>query len=236
MASVSDLRAFLRLTRPKFLFGGFAGFALGAAVARFDGAPLTWLAYLHGQVMVTAFHLMVHYSNDYFDRAGDAFGRRTPWSGGSGALVDGSVHSRVALVAATLSVAAGLTAAAAFSLEHRFGVAVLGVAIGVLAWAYSAPPLRLAARGWGELDGALVVAVLVPLVGYATFSPALTGHALLAALPSAAAMLVMMLCVEYPDVEADARVGKRNLVVRAGRGPARALVSLAVGGVYVATA
>ncbi|MBV8150707.1 MAG: UbiA family prenyltransferase, partial [Candidatus Eremiobacteraeota bacterium] len=81
-------------------------------------------------------------------------------------------------------------------------------------------------------DTALVVAVLVPLVAFAAQTGTLDLLAVLSTLPAAAAMFVMMLAVEYPDVEADGASGKRNLVVRLGRSRARGLV---VGGL-VATA
>ena len=68
------LRAFVRLTRPLFLYGGFAGVALGAAVARHLAHPLDVGTYLWAQGLVSAFQLMVHYANDYFDRASDAHG------------------------------------------------------------------------------------------------------------------------------------------------------------------
>jgi len=37
------LVAFVRLARPLFLGGGFIGFALGAAAARFDGSRFRWV-------------------------------------------------------------------------------------------------------------------------------------------------------------------------------------------------
>jgi 1,4-dihydroxy-2-naphthoate octaprenyltransferase len=151
-------------------------------------------------------------------------------------LVDGSLDPRVGLAAALLCAALGLSLAALSAQQGRSVVAILGFSIAILAWSYSGPPLRLAARGWGELDTALIVAILVPLVGYATFSARIGERAILSMLPSAAAMLVMMLCVEYPDVEVDARVGKRNLVVRVGRGRARLMVYVATLAVYGATA
>lgn len=208
--------AFFRLARPAFLLGGFAGFGLGAAVARYDGFALDLRAYLWGQLMVTSFHLMVHFANDYFDQATDALATPTPWSGGSGVLPRGELAPGVALIAAQVCAALGV-AAMLMELASGNGVIVaLGVAIGALAWIYSAPPLRLVARGLGELDVIVVVALLVSLAGYATFARALGPHALIAVLPSVCAMFAMMLAVEIPDVQADTATGKRNLVVRWG--------------------
>ena len=214
------LRAFVRLSRPLFLYGGFAGVALGAAVAAWTGHRLDGTTYLWAQGLVTAFHLMVHYANDYFDQECDAGATRTAWSGGSGILTAGELPPRVALTAALVCAALGLAASARFALSGNLAVAGLGVAIFVFAWCYSAPPVRFAARGLGELDTALVVAVLVPCAGYAAFTGRVDGPILTAVLAPAGAMLAMMLCVELPDAEADAFAGKRNVVVRLG--PARA--------------
>ena len=208
--------AFLRLARPAFLLGGFAGFGLGAAVAHYDGFPIDWRAYFWGQLIVTSFHLMVHFANDYFDQAGDALSSRTAWSGGSGVLPAGTLPPWVALVAARACAGVGLLATLRAALAGETCLAFVGIAIAAGAWTYSAPPLRLLARGLGELDTVAVVAVLVPLAGYASFAHALGTHALIAVLPGAFAMFAMMLSVEVPDVDADAATGKRNLVVRWG--------------------
>jgi 1,4-dihydroxy-2-naphthoate octaprenyltransferase len=238
---VRALLAFVRLSRPLFLYGGFAGVALGAAVARHLGHPLDAPTYAWVQALVTAFQLMVHYANDYFDRAADAHGyfhaaggahtgsKRTRWAGGSGVLVSGELSPRVALLAALACAALGLIATAHFALAGNRTAAGLGLAILAFAWCYSAPPLRLAARGLGELDTALVVAVLVPCVGCAAFAGRVEPEMLLATVPCALAMLAMMLGVEMPDAGADYLAGKRNLVVRWGVAAAYvALTALAV--------
>ncbi len=208
--------AFARLARPKFLAGGFTGFALGAVVARFDGFAIDWSTYLLGQVMVTAYHLMVHFGNDYFDQDTDAITVRTAWSGGSGVIPNGELPASVALNASLACGAVGIAATIAEAARGNLLVAALGIAICFLGWSYSAPPMRLLARGLGELDTIAVVAILVPLTGYAAFAGALGPHAFAATLPGACAMFAMMLTVEIPDVAADAATGKRNLVVRWG--------------------
>jgi 1,4-dihydroxy-2-naphthoate polyprenyltransferase len=213
---VRRVRAFFRLARPAFLAGGFAGFALGAAVARYDGFPIGWTAYFWGQLIVTSFHLMVHFANDYFDRATDVLDTRTPWSGGSGVLPAGELPPWIALFAARVCAAIGLLATLRAALTGDIVVAFIALAIAGLAWTYSAPPVRLLARGLGELDTIAVVALLVPLAGYAAFAHTLDAHAALATLPGICAMFAMMISVEIPDVVSDTTAGKRNLVVRWG--------------------
>ena len=232
------LRAFVRLGRPHFLAGGFIGFGLGAAAARFDGATLALATYLWGQALVSAFHAMVHYANEFYDRSGDVLATRTTFSGGSGVLVAGELPARVAIVAAAGFGAAGTALVARAAIAGDGALALVGAAIGISAWFYSAPPVRLLARGLGEADTMLVVGLLVPLAGYAACAHALGPHALVAALPGMVAMLVMMLCVEIPDIAADAASGKRNLVVRWGVARAlvvaRAACALAVAGLCFA--
>lgn len=229
--------AFVRLSRLKFLAGGFAGGALGTSIAVHLGARFELVAYVFAQLTITAFHLMTHYANDYFDRAADVRSERTPYSGGSGALVDGSLDPRVARTAAVVCASIGCAGTLALALVARAPIAAwLGLAIGALAWAYSAPPMRLLARGLGEVDTALVVAVLVPLCAFAAQVPPLGGFAIavVTTLPAAAAIFAMMLAVEYPDLASDAVGGKRNLVVRAGPRRARAFGISAVIAAYVA--
>ncbi|MGH7715821.1 MAG: prenyltransferase, partial [Vulcanimicrobiaceae bacterium] len=190
------VRAFIRLSRLKFLIGGFLGFALGAAVARYDGAYIDWQVYALGQIMVTSFHLMVHYANDYYDRYADASAQRTPWSGGSGALLEDGLSPRIALNAAYFCAGIGAFAIAVFAVSGAYVPAIVGVAIAILAWSYSAPPMRLLARGLGELDTAIIIGLLFPLAGYVTFAhePALRLFA--SALPTIAATFVLIFSVE----------------------------------------
>ncbi len=208
--------AFVRLSRLKFLAGGFVGGGLGGAVAAYERGSFVWGPFLLAQATIVAFHLMTHYTNDYFDRAADEHAVRTPFSGGSGALVDGSLPASTGLLAALGCAALGVAGCAILASQGLQLAAIVAAVMGVFAWAYSAPPARLLARGLGELDVALVVAVLVPLCTYAAETGALSRLALAATLPGAAAMIAMMLGVEYPDVAVDRATGKRNLIVRLG--------------------
>lgn len=219
-----SLRAFLRLSRVKFLAGGLVGGAFGTAIATYEGGRFDVCSYALAQATITSFHLMTHYANDYFDRRSDAIAVRTPYSGGSGTLVDGTLTPVVALRAALGGAGLGLLGSLALAtVAQRPAAALAALAIGVGAWIYSAPPLRLCARGLGELDTALVVAALVPLCAFLAQGSPPDARLLGSVLPGVMAMFAMMLAVEYPDTTADAFGGKRNLVVRLGTQRARSL-------------
>jgi 1,4-dihydroxy-2-naphthoate octaprenyltransferase len=229
------LAAFARLSRPLFLYGGFAGVALGAALAAWRGHTIDAPTYVWVQLMVTAFQLMVHYANDYFDRDGDRIATRTAWSGGSGILADGTLPPVVGLIAAAIAGAFGAAVVLRFLAGGNLAAGLLGCAMGVLSWAYSAPPLRFAARGLGELDAAAVVAVLVPAAAFAAFAGELQPAIGAPLVATALTMIAMMLCVEIPDAGGDRISGKRTLVVRLGLSNTLNLLMLVVSGGLAAT-
>jgi len=213
--------AFVRLGRPLFLGGGVLLFALGAAVAVRAGAAFDLGRHLWGQLAVTAFQLMTHYANDYFDFEADlANTTPTRWSGGSRVLLAREIPRGAALIAALVLAALGLgtTAYLATRTGAGPGLAPLLVAIFVLAWEYSAPPLRLCSTGLGELDTAIVVTALVPFVGLAVHAPQLVGARTLALAiaPLVVLQFAMPLAIEFPDRAGDRLAGKRTLIVRLG--------------------
>ena len=222
--------AFVRLGRPLFLGGGFILYAIGAAIAAATGHAIDCHRYALGQLCVTAFQLMTHYANDYFDLEADrANTTPTAWSGGSRVLPDGVLPPRVALIAALVLAAIGCVASLA--LGHAL---VTLAAIAVLAWSYSAPPLRLCARGLGEATTALVVTVLVPLLGFQLQAPDWRGVSLLALsiAPLALLQFAMLVAIEFPDAVSDAATGKRTLVVQLGTRRAATLYILTTLGAF----
>jgi 1,4-dihydroxy-2-naphthoate octaprenyltransferase len=173
---------------------------------------------------------MTHYSNDYFDLAADqANPTPTHWSGGSRVLPAGWLAPHVALSIAIGLCVFGLGVAVVLAIAVQPGVVtflLIAVAL-LLAWSYSAPPLRLHSRGLGELTAALLVTGMVPLVGFYLQTGRL-GTPLLGVLPLCCMQFAMLLAIEFPDAVGDAAVGKRTLVVRLGGMRAARLHALAL--------
>ncbi len=215
----SKLIAFIRLGRPLFLGGGFLLYALGAVIAAFHGHPIDGRRYALGQGAVTAFQLMTHYANDYFDYDVDLANLTpTKWSGGSRVLSDGELPRHVALIAAGALGVIGFAVSAVLARDSGSWTLPTLIAIFVLSWEYSAPPLRMCATGLGELDTAIVVTGLVPWLGFYVQAPDLGGVSmlLLAVGPLALLQFAMLLAIEFPDAAGDAVTGKRTLVVKLG--------------------
>jgi 1,4-dihydroxy-2-naphthoate octaprenyltransferase len=225
--------AFVRLGRPLFLTGGFILYALGAAIAAHarPGGLINWTRFAWGQIAITATQLMTHYCNDYFDYDADRANLTpTRWSGGSRVLPSGELPRAVALMAALAlaAVAAVATAGLVARAGAAPGVALLLAAAIALSWEYSAPPLRLHSTGWGEVNTALVVSFLTPLIGFHAQAGRLAAAPALAVLPLCCLQFAMLLSIELPDAVGDAATGKRTLVVRLGADRAARLYQIAL--------
>jgi len=216
---LKTLIAFIRLGRPLFLGGGFVLYALGAMIAAVSGHAIDPCRYALGQGAVTAFQLMTHYANDYFDYDADlANTTPTRWSGGSRMLLTGEIPRSAALIAALVLAAIGIAISVLLVRDGGMYLLPTLIAIVVLAWTYSAPPVRLCARGAGEITTAIVVTGLVPWLAFSVQAPDLHGGSLvlLSIAPLAFLQIAMLLAIEFPDADGDAATGKRTLVVRLG--------------------
>jgi chlorophyll synthase len=146
--------------------------------------------------------------NDWFDREVDAINEpQRP-------IPSGRMPGRWGLYVALAWTLLSLLVAAAFG-AWVFAAAVFGLA---LAWAYSAPPLRLKRNGWwGNAACGLCYEGLAWVTGAAVMAggaPSLRSL-ILAALYSAGAHGIMTLN-DFKSMEGDARMGIGSLPVRLG--------------------
>lgn len=211
-------RALLMMTRPAHIALILVIFSNGVLVALWHGAGgnavshAIWPA-LALLVMASA---AVHLANEAADHETDRLTRRTPFSGGSGALVASGLSPRLPLA---LGVALGI-ATTALTIGGVMVSALPPMAAGILlvglggGLAYSLPPLALARRGWGEPLNAVLGAWLLPLFGVATIASGVTVADAVAFLPFVAVTFASVLATAWPDRAADAATGKSTLQVR----------------------
>jgi 1,4-dihydroxy-2-naphthoate octaprenyltransferase len=223
---------YLLATRPAFLSVTLGACLIGLGSAYAAGVPiLAWKA-LVTIVFAMAAHAGANVLNDYYDSmSGNDAGntdRIFPFTGGSrfiqnGVLSEGATaRFGMALFAATVAAGLWLMTVSAPGLFF-FGLA--GVFIGI---AYSAPPLSLNSRGWGEAciwAAWCVIAAGTDYVQRAAPSPlpwlAAAGYGLL--------VTNVLFINQFPDRRADERVGKRHWVVRLGPDRAsRAYLAIAI--------
>ncbi len=229
----ATIATWVRATRPQFLTITVVAVCLGLTAAAVDGIQLEWGASLLCLAGALCAHAGANVVNDFHDREGDAGNveRLTPFTGGSRMIQDGVLTPRstafvgYSLISVAMGIGIVLWASGSVDL---LSVGVIGLIIAV---AYSAPPLRLSARGCGEVvvvAAWLLVVVGTDLVAAGAWSlrPVIVG------VPLACLVGAILLVNEYPDEQADRRIGKRTLVVALGGRRAARLHLLLVVGAY----
>lgn len=219
-------QAWLGPLRPPFLLLTVSCVLLGAAFVHWTQGrlPAGGLALVMGGALLA--HAAVNAFNEWFDfRNGlDLRTRRTPFSGGSGTLPR---HPQLAPYALGLALASTLGCAAiGLLLLRERGMVLLPIGLLGLLLVLGYSPL-LVRRPWLCLIApGLGVGLL--MVGGSVI--ALGGHyslaVWLAALPPFFLANGLLLLNQFPDLEADRSVGRRNLAILHGRPTAARVYSL----------
>lgn len=217
--------AVLELLKPITWFAPMWAFMCGAVSS---GAPLweRWPLLLAGMVLAGPLVCAASQAvNDWYDRHVDAINEPNR------PIPSGRIPGRWGFYIALLWSALSLAVAAAL------GPWVLGatvVAVG-LAWAYSAPPLRLKMSGWwGPAAVALSYEGIAWFTGAAVMLQAFPDARViaLAALYSAGAFGIMTLN-DFKAIEGDRRMGVRSLPAELGAANAAGLACIVMAGPQV---
>lgn len=230
----NPLLRYFAATRPAFLSVTFVGCLLGLGSAAASGVTLSPTLATLTLFFALVAHAGANVINDYYDALSGCDAANTmrvfPFTGGSRFIQNGVLTVEAtgrfgyALLFAVVPAGLWLTAVS------DGGLILIGLAGLAVGWAYSAPPFRLQGRGLGEIG--ITLAWLLVVVG----SDFVQRHAF-SPLPAAAGLGFALLVAsvlyinQFPDRVADAKSGKRTLVVRLGPAAARwgyvALVVLA---------
>lgn len=208
-------RVLFETSRPSQLLLVLGVYAFGTKIALAGGAKLSITALLSGAAVLLPLAASIHYANEYADYETDAMTERTPFSGGSGALHRTGLSRTVPLAAGVSSLVIGAVLTAVLALLGLLplsAVAILAVSV-ALGWQYSVGPLKLAWRGLGELDNALLGGLALPVYAAAVLGGPL-GFVAIASVPFFLLVLLNLFATQWPDREADERAGKRTLAVR----------------------
>ncbi len=223
---MSEAIAVVRASRPDFLVLAPLCAGLGVAVAWQQdtppGLPDTLLV-LMGAVLA---HAAVNLLNEYEDFVSglDLITRRTPFSGGSGALPERPSAAKRVLLAAGGTLALVIGIGLYFLWLRGLPMLVLGVAGVVLVvtytrWITRSPLLCLLAPGLG-FGPVMVLGSLIAL------GATLDAAALTVSLISLLLASELLLINQIPDADADRKVGRRHLVITHGKPAAARLAGI----------
>ncbi len=216
------MNPYVKAVRAPFLAGSVIPVVIGSIFA-FEQGCFSFAYFFLCISGIIGLHLGANLLNDYFDAKGsDPINMRvTPFSGGSRVIQDGEVPAVTVLIMALVFFGIGLGTGAWLALVGRplaIPIGLLGLGAG---WAYSAPPLKLMDRGWGEIIIFFAFGPLITLGTFYVMSGSLNWIAFMLGGPQGFFISGVIWINQFPDFEADKKAGKRNLVVRSGPATAR---------------
>ena len=216
----SKLIVLFLASRPKFLIASAAPVLVGSFLGYTTVGTFNWLLFALALLGIMAIHSGANMANDYFDHlSGNDWVNKnpTPFSGGSRYIQDGILTPKEVLLAALVALAVGSAIGIVIIIltESTF-ILILGL-IGVIGgFFYTAPPVKLGYRCIGELVIALLFGVLPVYGSYYLQTGKIDTIALLPAFIVGILIFLVILINEFPDLQADAAVNKKTLVVRLG--------------------
>jgi 1,4-dihydroxy-2-naphthoate octaprenyltransferase len=217
-------RGLWRMADPRVTLASVSSMIIGAAAAAGAGRiEVGWLLVTGAGVF--CIEVAKHGTGDItdFDSGADlgvAPEDRSPFSGGRRVLVDGLLTRAQTAAVSAAAYALGICCGLFIVLFREPRVLWLGLAGVGLAWAYTTAPLRLAYRGMGEAAVAVAYGPLICCGTYLVQRRALPPSVIWLSLPVGLLIAAFLWINQFPDYRADLKAGKRNLVVRLGRGPA----------------
>lgn len=209
-----------RAFRFHFVPPSFLPAILGGVIAwSSTGTFHSWYFFLT-VIGVTINHIALNMTDDYYDYlasvdSGDTRGVN-PYCGGSGTISGGLIRPgemrRAFLAGYVITIIIGIYLSSAVSwVILAFG----GFGVGC-AYFYTAPPIRYAYRGMGEISQLINFSFTIGMGAFFVQTRTLSWEAFWAILPLGFLMFSMIIINEIPDREEDEKSGKHNLVVILG--------------------
>jgi len=213
------IKKIIELGRLRFLAGGFFLYLLGVLLAVASNVEFSVDKFLFGYAIMAPAHLALSYSNNYFDIEVDEYGKPNSISGGTKILIENPELKNICKNMAASLMILSLIISVAFIYVYSFQLTFLGFIVfgNLLGLFYTAPPLRLAYNGFGEIANMMTTGILMPGIGYWVISGGFDTLFYLFAIPFLLYGIDFIITVETPDMEGDRKGGKNTLVVKIGR-------------------
>ena len=226
LSFLATARAVVQSLRPPFLLLTPACVLLALGAASYDGATISVTDIVLLLIGGLAAHGSVNAFNEYFDfLCGlDTRTERTPFSGGSGALIE-QPDAAGAVLATAMALLAILLAIGAWFVgqvgPELLVPGILGVALIITytQWLNGRPVLSLVAPGTG-------FGLLIVLGSYHVFTGGYSATALVAAVVPFFLVNNLLLLNQFPDLDADRSVGRQHFLVAYGHGAGATLYGI----------
>ena len=213
---------YIKLMRLPFLSASLIPYFIGAAYClRKENIEILNTRFFIGLVAVVSAHIGANVFNDYFDsKSGCDWQDKTEhvFFGGSKIIQKGFLSEKeVFKVGAIFIFLSALSVVLLQIIINNIPIILFGIFILFLAIFYSAPPLKLAYRGLGELVIFILFGSAIVAASYTILTKEYFGlNQILLSLPISFLVTAILYCNEVPDFKIDKNAGKKNLVVRTG--------------------
>ncbi len=226
---MNQLKIWIRALRVPFFSATLVPVLVGSAIA-FHAGFFSLNMFLLMLMAALCVHAGLNLANDYFDHTSgndEANTNPTMFSGGSRVIQEKLVTpSEVIIVSSAFFLIAAVLGLYINQAVAGNAFLWIGIAGLLIAFFYTAPPLRLGYHGLGEILTGLGFGMLIIVASYLAQTEKLSLNAMLASIPIAILVALILLVNEFHDYEADKKTKKNNWVVLFGKKSAKNIVIL----------
>lgn len=219
-AILNQIWIYYTATRPKFLTASIGPILAGSALAYAVTGEFYWGLFVLALLGTMFLHSGANVTNDYYDHksGNDTTNKNlTPYSGGRRYIQNGILSAKATITEAIALLAAGaVIGIVILIITKSIFVLILGI-IGLAGgFFYTAPPVKLGYRTFGEPVIAFLFGILPVSGAYYIQTGRLDWIVLMPAVIVGLLIFLIILINDFPDAEADSAVNKKTFVVRFG--------------------
>jgi 1,4-dihydroxy-2-naphthoate octaprenyltransferase len=217
---LNQFKLWMKASRAPFFSASVIPVLVGATLAMREGS-ISFIGLCLALVVVISTHAGSNMINDYYDADGsDPLNQNfSPFNGGSRVVQNRELTKGTLRKGAMVAYGIGFLAVIAGTMwKANPYVLLIGIAGAFLGYTYSATYTFGMGRGWGEIAVGAAFGPLAVLGSYLLQTNHLAWKAFLAGVPVGFLIMGVLILNEFPDIEPDQAVGKRNWLVRFGRG------------------
>jgi 1,4-dihydroxy-2-naphthoate octaprenyltransferase len=218
---MKKLKLYLKELRAPFFTGVIVPVILGSVIARYHTGRFSWFFFAATLIGAVLIHAGANVINDYYDHRSGNDDANTdfvrPFTGGSRMIPDGLLSPREVLLEGMICYGLGALIGLWLAYERGLPILFIGLIGTLTSFFYSAPPFKFVYRGIGEIFIALNFGVLTVLGAYYVQAQSLSWIPVIASIPVALLIMLVLYINEFQDYSADKLVNKNQWVVRLGR-------------------
>lgn len=219
----NTIKIWLQLSRLPFHLVGVLPFILGMVLAWRITGSFNLSVFIISIIAVVLIMLSTYYAGEYYDLHVDRLSagmEKNAFSGGTQVIVRNLIPHNHARIASYVTIALACIIGVILQFYYKTGLWTipLGVSGTISGFYYSTPPMRWVKRGIGESLIGYCYGWLPVAASFYLQSGGIAEIVHWVSVPIACTIFNVILINEFPDYPADIIEGKRNLVVRLGKG------------------